>query len=275
MDRLESAGQQWSHVTGDKVVDLRGGSHDEGSAGHRYPRPLIWSWISFPAAHSKHKFVHNCAWVSQCVHTFVLVFKSRLAGPTFSVLMTPPTVMFRSPPPPPPACSIGLVPVCGSSNRCKFIRLHINVVSIEPTPALLVALIVYLPVVAVTVEVEQSRWLRSPQQFYCCARYHFNISGSVYSVQALFVCTVIKILWMSWITMERNTECVCVFNIGIFCPVVSAGPSLLIIWNRKIWSHAASECRRQKPSTFLYFSPNCVLKKSYQIKHLSILKGYI
>lgn len=109
---------------------------------------------------------------------------------------------------PPPAALVTLLSVCGSSNCCKFIRLHINVVSIEPKPALLVALLVCLPVAAVTVEVERAHWLRTPQQFHCCACSHFNINGSVYLVQALFVCTIIKLLWMSWITMEWNTECV-------------------------------------------------------------------
>lgn len=111
-------------------------------------------------------------------------------------------------------CSLGHTTacMCGSSNYYRFIRLHINVFSIEPTPAPLVAPLVCLPVVAVTVEVEQARWLKSPQQAYCCACCHFRIYRSVYLVQALSVCTVIKILWLSWITKESNTEveCVCV-----------------------------------------------------------------
>lgn len=109
----------------------------------------------------------------------------------------PPTEMFRifTPTPLCPAALVSPLSVCGSNNCCRFIRLHINVVS-EPIPALLVALQVCLPVAGVTVEVERTRWLKSPQQAYCCPCSHFNINGSVYLVQA-----VIKILWMSWITI--------------------------------------------------------------------------
>lgn len=53
-----------------------------------------------------------------------------------------------------PAAWVTPLSVCGSHNCCTFVRLHINVVSVEPTPALLVALRVCLPVAAVTVEVE-------------------------------------------------------------------------------------------------------------------------
>lgn len=104
--------------------------------------------------------------------------------------------MFRIPLQPSLPCSLGHTAacVCGSSNCCRFIRLHISVVSIEPTPAPLVALLVCLPVAAVTVEVERARWLRPPQQAYCCRCSHFSIYGSVYLVQASSICTVIKIL---------------------------------------------------------------------------------
>lgn len=85
--------------------------------------------------------------------------------------------------------------VCGSSDCRGFIRLHISVVSIElrPPPPL-VALLVCLPVAAVTVEVEQAHWFSSPQQAYCCCCSHFSIYGSVYLARALSVCTAIKIL---------------------------------------------------------------------------------
>lgn len=120
---------------------------------------------------------------------------------------TPPQRCLGFPPPPAPFFALQpgshryeCVCVCvrgGSCNGCRFIRLHINVVSIEPTPAPLVALLVCLPVAAVTVEVEQARWFRPPQQAYCCRCSHFSIYGSVYLAQALFVCTVIKILRLS------------------------------------------------------------------------------
>lgn len=155
-----------------------------------------------------------------------------------------------------PAASVTPLSVCvyGSSNCCRFIRLHISVVSMEPTPAPLVALLVCLPAAAVTVEVERARWLKSPQQAYCCRSSHFSIYGSVYLVQALSVCTVIKILWLSWITMVPNTEGVsmsmCVSNIGILRSVVCSIPSLHIMWNkcgtRHIGTQAECESRTQK-----------------------------
>lgn len=64
----------------------------------------------------------------------------------------------------------------------------------EPTPAPLVALVVCLPVAGVTVEVERASWLRPAQQTHCYPCSHFSIYESVYLVQALFVCTVIKML---------------------------------------------------------------------------------
>lgn len=117
---------------------------------------------------------------------------------------------FPPPPPHPPPllpCSYShtAAGVCGSSNCLRFIRLHINVVSAEPTPAPLVASLVCLPVAAVTVEVERACWLRSPQQAYCCPCGHFSIYGSVYLVRALSVCTVIKILHISPTTMALKT----------------------------------------------------------------------
>lgn len=173
-----------------------------------------------------------CDWISVCVRQLrfvVLSFCSlplspvgrrcegdRMAGPALPVPNnTPLQRCLGFPSTPSLACSPGHTAytaacVCGSSNWCRFIRLHINVVSIEPTPAPLVArLWVCLPVAAVTVEAGRARWLRSPQQAYCCPCSHFCIYGSVYLVQALSVCTVINILWLSWITMVEGV-CVCV-----------------------------------------------------------------
>lgn len=113
-----------------------------------------------------------------------------------------------------PFCLAALVTqlsVCGSSSCCRFIRLHISVVSMGPTPAPLVALVVCLPVAAVTVEAEWVRWLRPPQQTHCCRCSHFSIYGSVYLVQAFSVCIVIKILWLSGITMVQKTGDMCAY----------------------------------------------------------------
>lgn len=147
--------------------------------------------------------------MNQCVHGSGLLWSPCDHSSWWDVLLSP--VGYRcegdswsrllqrhriSTPPHPfcPAAWVTPLHVCGSSNCCRSIRLHINVVSIESTPAPLVALLVCLPVAAVTVEVERARWLRPPQQTYCCPCSYFNIYGSVYLVQALSACTVIKIL---------------------------------------------------------------------------------
>lgn len=114
--------------------------------------------------------------------------------PLSVLINTPPTEMFGTPS---PRSAMQPRPhrVCGSTDCCGFIRLHISVVSIElrPPPPL-VALLVCLPVAAVTVEAEQAHWFSSPQQAYCCCCSHFSIYGSVYLARALSVCTAIKIL---------------------------------------------------------------------------------
>lgn len=96
----------------------------------------------------------------------------RLGGSASSVLITPPLRRCLGPFPTKRCLCHTAACVCGSTNCCRFIRLHINIVSIEPTPAPLVALLVCLPVAAVTVEVERARWLRCPQQTYCCPCSH-------------------------------------------------------------------------------------------------------
>lgn len=90
--------------------------------------------------------------------------------------------------PPLPAC----VCVWRSTDCWRCFRLHISLVSFELTPAPPVALLVCLPVAAVTEEVERARWLQPPQQTHCCCCRRFSIYGSVYIIQALSVCTAIK-----------------------------------------------------------------------------------
>lgn len=186
MERLQSAaGQRWSHVTGWGHIK----KNREGTKN----LACLSDCESIYLLHVANKYLYLCVILLNVLSSFVccvlpsliltghygvtcgmqMLERERWTDLSYLIVWIPLRLRPHTPPrkvknsqrlplPSPLPCSLACV--CGSSNYFRFIRLHINVVCIEPTPAPLVALVVCLPV---AVTMEEADWT-------CCLMSSYN-----------------------------------------------------------------------------------------------------